>query len=503
MPRTRVTLLAIDDHALPLRRNLCLHLTRPAVRAEPVLLPERGNPDAPDNAAAHFYGGVVHEPGGPYRMWYYACHWDPTQTGSEPLCPGLIEGPICYAESDDGLHWTKPHLGQVQWRGSRDNNIVRLGTLFNEGVHVLKDAHERNPRRRYKMVYNYRPSGRDFWTVRTATSPDGLAWSEGPELPYDGFLEQASLYEFGGLYYVNGQMLLRGEGGHPMGRQGFAIVSPDFEHWLPECGESFLAAEPADPAARGVAKPYDQVHIGVGATSFGTVLVGLWCIWHNRPQTEWFGMGSTCGDFGLVVSNDGLHFREPVKGHVWLHRDDSPPAGLRAGVAHGRILCQGNGILNVGDETRIYHGRWANTAAVRDYHAEVALATLPRDRWGALALFPDAAEGSVWTAPLRLSKRAGTRLTLNAEGAAGMRVEAADERFVPIAAFSGTRAGVPEGAGGLDCPVAWPGATLAELGGRTVRFRLRLTRSGTVDPRLFALCLGPDACAGNGGQQGT
>jgi len=52
------TLLAIDNESLPLRRNLCLYLSKPQVRAGPVLAPERGNPDAPDNAAAHHALGL-------------------------------------------------------------------------------------------------------------------------------------------------------------------------------------------------------------------------------------------------------------------------------------------------------------------------------------------------------------------------------------------------------------------------------------------------------------
>jgi hypothetical protein len=477
-------LLAIDNAAMPLSRNLCLYLTPPAVRPEAVLLPDHDNPDAPDNGAAHFYGGVTHD-GKIFRMWYYACHWEDGGNPQTRHLGNLVEGPTCYAESVDGLHWTKPHLGQVEWRGSRANNIIALSNLHSEGVHVIRDDRDPDPARRYKMVYNYWPSNRDFWTIRTAVSPDGLHWTEGIELPFDGFIEQASLYEFGGMYYVSGQMLLRSEGGHPSGRQGYAIVSPDFDTWLPEYGESFLLPEPADPAARGLAKPYEQVHIGVGATSFGNVAVGLFCPWHNAPNlasNDWFGTGTTSGDFGLLVSNDGLHFREPVKGHVWLHRDASP-ATVPAGVRHNRILCQGNGILNVGDETHIYHGRWANTEHVEDYHAEIALATLPRDRWGARGLFPDAADGSLWTAPVTLPA-AGATLTLNAAAADLIDVEVADARFAPIPGMTG--AGVGEG---LDCPVRWTGRTPAELGGQTVRFRLRLRRQGEREPRVYAIYL--------------
>jgi hypothetical protein len=480
--------LAIDDTAFPLRRNLCLYLSKPAVRPEPVLEPEHDRSDAPDQAAAHFYGGVVHE-GDKYRMWYYACHWKEGADLSAPKDADLGIGPTCYAESNDGIHWSKPILGQVQWRGSRRNNIIRLEHLRSEGVHVIKDGSDPDSARRYKMVYNYYPPNRDFWTIRTTTSADGFNWVDGGELPHDGFLEQASFYEFNGLYYVNGQMRGRSEGGHAAARQGFAIVSPDFRRWLPECGESFLLPEPADPKARGADKPYDQVHIGVGAASFSNVLVGLYCIWHNHPYTtpeDWFGLGTSSGDLGLVVSNDGLHFREPVKGHVFLHRDQSRPR-MREGVRFANVLCQGNGILNVGDETRIYHGRWANTEHLRDYHAEIALATLPRDRWGALGLFPETAEGSAWTMPFTLPTNA--KLSLNADDTDGLRVEIADERFNPLPSFSGDHAGKTSAAKGLDLAVTWPDRSLDELRGRTLRFHILATRRGETGPRLFALNL--------------
>ena len=49
-------LLAIDDHLLPFRRDLCYYLSKPTVRVEPVLAPSEDNPNAPDHQVAHFYG---------------------------------------------------------------------------------------------------------------------------------------------------------------------------------------------------------------------------------------------------------------------------------------------------------------------------------------------------------------------------------------------------------------------------------------------------------------
>jgi hypothetical protein len=172
-----------------------------------------------------------------------------------------------------------------------------------------------------------------------------------------------------------------------------------------------------------------------------------------------------------------------VKGRVFLNRHDSS-AAVSPEVRHENVLCQGNGILNVGGETRIYHGRWVNAEKLEDYHAEVALATLPRDRWGALGLVPHATEGSVWTNVMTLDKNC--KLTLNAAGVGGMSVEVADEKFELLPKFSGAHAGTAGSTDGLDCPVQWAEAGLGALAGRAVRFRIHLRNRGPAEPRLFA-----------------
>ncbi|HMO59135.1 MAG TPA: hypothetical protein PKA05_18100 [Roseiflexaceae bacterium] len=468
-------LLAIDDHLLPLRRNLCLSMAKPHVRAEPVLTPQRTIPHAPDRIATHFYGAVLQEQDR-FRMWYY-----PVALGDAP--GELTQGPVCYAESTDGLVWQRPVLGQMEFKGSRDNNAIALPETKIEGVHVIRDDDDPDPGRRYKMIYN--PHTGRFWSIRTATSADGITWQPGPELPVTEFVEQASFYKHAGLYVVNAQTISPwhySDGGAPMGRQAYAWVSPDFDTWLDETVESFTLPEPRNPEERGPRKPYDQVHIGIGAASFGTVLVGMFGLWHNSPVFHEI----TC-DLSLVVSNDGLHFREPVKGGIFIAADESPAPPVD-GVQHPTILAQGNGILNVGDETWIYHDRWRNAPYGEDYYSEVALATLPRDRWGALGLNPDQSQGSVWSAPFRVPA-GGFTLLLNADGAHGMQVELGDESFTLLPAFSGEQSGRSSVAGGLDCAVAWPAGDTAALAGQRVRLRVRMTRAPGVEPRLYAMSL--------------
>lgn len=475
-------LLAIDDYLLPLKRNLCHYLTKPAVRAEPVLLPSHNQPDAPDYLSTSFYGAVLLDEGR-FRMWYCPSTLDPNTKE-------LTLGPPCYAESEDGIIWSKPVLGQVEFRGSRTNNAMTFPETLIETVAVIKEPDDPNPQRRYKMVYNPHHDEVSF-TIRTATSPDGITWTPGPELPVQSFCEPGSFYKHNGLYVVNGQVISpwsRSEGGHGSGRQAYAFASPDFSRWLQESAESFTLPEPADPAARGVGKPYDQVHIGVGATSFGTVLVGLYAIWHDHAAPDsWFGYDIISADLGLVVSNDGLHFREPVKGYVYLAADDSPVTPV-AGATHPNILCQGNGILNVGDETWIYHGRWRNTYYGEDSYSEIALATLPRDRWGALGLYPDATEGSVWSAPVVIPE-GGCDVLLNADDANGMRLELADERFNLLPDYSGPASGFTHSESGFTCPVQWPQGNLTGLSGTAVRLRIHLKKEAVLTPRLYAIYL--------------
>lgn len=84
---------------------------------------------------------------------------------------------ICYAVSADGLKWTKPEMGLVEYEGSKANNILWRGTgpvVENEwfgphGTGIFKDLRDPDPERRYKAILK-----RDILSV--AFSPDGIRW---------------------------------------------------------------------------------------------------------------------------------------------------------------------------------------------------------------------------------------------------------------------------------------------------------------------------------------
>src|SRR5439155_21891579 len=76
----------------------------------------------------------------------------------------------CYAESKDGLRWTKPNLGLFEFAGSKENNIVWDGT----GRHNFTPFRDANPKAtpdaRYKALASTRGGLLAF------KSADGIRW---------------------------------------------------------------------------------------------------------------------------------------------------------------------------------------------------------------------------------------------------------------------------------------------------------------------------------------
>ena len=85
---------------------------------------------------------------------------------------------LCYATSTDGFHWEKPNLGKVEFKGSRDNNILPEGSR----VPNILDSNEKNPSRRYKAAArDYKFQGYHYGRINLFYSPDGIQWTPAPE----------------------------------------------------------------------------------------------------------------------------------------------------------------------------------------------------------------------------------------------------------------------------------------------------------------------------------
>ncbi|MCA9428770.1 MAG: hypothetical protein KC994_27070, partial [Candidatus Omnitrophica bacterium] len=130
--------------------------------------------------------------------------------------------------------------------------------------------------------------------------------------------------------------------------------------------------------------------------------------------------------------------------------------------------------------------RWRNaTNTSEDYYAEVALATLPRDRWGDLHLEKGATAGVVWSAPITLPE-SGCEISLNTDQARGVSVELTDEKGDLLADFSGENRGLAAGSDGLIHLVKWKEKSLSALGGQTIRIKISISNP---EARLYAVYL--------------
>lgn len=167
--------------------NVCLRV-KPIVkdRAHNPLFTEDFFADPPRRWEARYdnaYPNVIYDPKYQvFRCYYTLCTRDEDSASAGKAerarrdyrpGPGRIAS-LGYAESKDGVHWTKPALGLVEFEGSRDNNLL---FRYAHGTGVFLDGEEQDPARRYKLVTKVEYSGgRNFMAVNF--SEDGVRWGE-------------------------------------------------------------------------------------------------------------------------------------------------------------------------------------------------------------------------------------------------------------------------------------------------------------------------------------
>lgn len=499
-------LFAFDDHSIPWQHNLKVTMVPATKHPEnPVL--RRGPEGAPDHGHAVLYGTVIKE-GDKFRMWYL----------------GMIESelkaynasgwrqwrPMCYAESADGVQWTKPELGLVELNGSKRNNICLIEgeahslTRVNDFLSILHEPDDPDPARRYKAAYiahpryedlrgglskigrkdqrvPVNPASRSPVTI-CATSADGLSWKVVGDRPANAGgerFEVSSLYRFGGFYYSTGQLISpwawRADGSN-IGRVMLAYRSPDFETWSQAKAVSF--ARPGQLTSTAVKG--QQTHMGAGLWNRGNVLVGLYGMWQDAKVPPAKGESFNTGvriDLGLIMSNDGIHFREPVPDFEVIARG-------KEGEWDDIALLQGHAFVNVGEQTMIWYSHWDTGGKLKSM--EIGLATLRRDGFGYLSCKEDDNDAHLITAPFTAGK--GGKLLLNMDGItsdAPLTVELLDGRDGPVAGYSGTDAATIT-ANGTQHEVVWPKTQTASLpSGLQLAAKVKFPASSKA--RVFAL----------------
>lgn len=395
--------LFVDDREIQSYTNLLRVLNKPRKHPEPVIVADK--PWEGERAQA--WGSIIQEPDGLLRAWYFAFN-------TERAPNELDRGGYAYAESRDGIHWDKPALGMVEFRGSKQNNLFytfapdaknlvdeelarrgiglpaldesgrQIGILNNaDGLTVVRDDDDPDPARRYKLVANmqdhrmWAPYYKDRYpNVSPAqvdqarsvmgqyidTSPDGIRWTRRP---------RRLLAAKHGDYMTiardirNRRWWLNERPWALYGRNAGLRVSADLNHWPPVADPVF-----SNDAENGFGKTWEW-HGGITPFNYGNMDIGLAEKWSNA------GFGDRCE---LVCHRDGEPWRRVAPGQDYL---EVGPEG-----AFDRILAfpTHNPPAVVGDRLHIYYtGGGTGTNPKRGMPMAIGLATVRLDRFAGLA----------------------------------------------------------------------------------------------------------------------
>jgi hypothetical protein len=400
-----------------------------------------------------------------YRMYYRGGNYRITLQEYTEAHPPVY----CYAESTDGIHWTKPDLGLCEFEGSRHNNTILTGL----GTHSFAPFIDANPvcppEARYKAIAN----GGGEHGVYAFRSPDGVHWS----LMADKPVITKGAFDSQNLAFWDAP---RGEyrayfRDFRDGRDIRTCTSADFLTWGEPVWLDYDPGRTSELYTNQVLPYYRAPHLFLG---FPTRYVDRgWTPSHDYlPQPEHRKVraapspreGSAVTDGMFMSSRDGQHFS------IW------PESFLRPGLRTRDSWFYGDNyqawgfvetrpaIADAPPELSLY--------ATERYHQEEGGTAFRRYTLridGFVSVEAPLSGGELVTRPLVF---AGRELVLNVStsAAGSVRVELQDAGGAALPGFS--LADCPEVFGdSLERPVLWKSGTdVSALAGRPIRLRLEL-----------------------------
>ncbi|MEO7649409.1 MAG: hypothetical protein ABIZ80_03000 [Bryobacteraceae bacterium] len=165
--------LFVDRYLIEDLKNTRLEMQKPIDRGVVVKY------DKPWEGAFSNYTTIIHD-GPKYRLYYRGIPTTKKELESETV--------TAYAESSDGIHWTKPDLGIISIKGSTRNNAILNDVAFSSDFSPFLDKRPGVP-----AAEKYKGLGGTMRTGLVAfASADGLHWRKMREEPVFPITKQPS-----------------------------------------------------------------------------------------------------------------------------------------------------------------------------------------------------------------------------------------------------------------------------------------------------------------------
>lgn len=457
--------LFVDDHLIESLRDARRQLHHPVPREIAIVH------DAAWEGAGSGYHSVIRD-GDLYRLYYRG-----TVLGVENNRLKLGREVYCYAESRDGLTFTKPDLGFHEYNGSKRNNIIWTGVGTHNFAPFLDTRPDCPAESRFKALAGTANEGGLF----AFHSADGLRWSlmrENPVVTQGAFDSQNLAFwdEAAGVYRAYFRTFTEGvTTGAVWKPAGFRAIrtatSRDFLTWENEADLTYTNSPVEHLYTNQVAPYFRAPHILIG---FPTRYVerGWSESMRALPELErreeraaaHLRYGTALTEGLLMASRDGVHFERwneaflrpgPERPDTWLYGQQF--------IAWHAVETTSS-LPEAPNEMSLYasEGSWHGDGnSLRRY-------TLRLD--GFVSINAPYSGGELTTKPLRFS---GDELTLNfSTSAAGdIRVEIQDGDGNPLPGYQLDDC-LPLFGDTLERTVAWNGGSdLSRLSDRPVRLR--------------------------------
>ena len=375
----------------------------------------------------------------------------------------------CYAESTDGVTWTRPNLGLVAFGGSKENNIILADV--GHATHNFAPFIDTRPgvakQERYKAVGGSSETG-----LLAFVSADGVHFKplrEQPIITGGAFDSQNNIFwsEHEGCYVCFFRTFRNGV------RWITRTTSPDFLQWTPSVDMTFGDAPNEHLYTNQTVAYFRAPHLYVGTAAR---------FWPNRRSLSdaqvaelkldapenYPGLKLESSDAVLLTSRGGNRYDR-----TFLESLVRPGLDLRNWTARSNYPARG--VVPTGDaEMSIYVQR--NYGQPTHCLERLALRTD-----GFAAVHAGYQSGEMTTRPLLFT---GNRLTLNlsASAAGGVRVELQDAAGKPLPGFTLDDC-LELNTDDLACTVHWKkNADVGALAGKPVRIRFQLK-----DADLYAM----------------